>query len=171
MKKIIKILIILLLIFFIILNFYKSKKNIFEDIVIMGLWDDSKFENEYEISSSNITSIDIFTTINNKFYRKIAPGCSGSFIIKFKKATNFEGKINIIEKTPKPKNLIFFLENNKYESLQEMEEIINQKIINTEKITINWEWKYYINENHDIQDTKDGKMAQNYIFDIQVFAE
>ena len=52
-----------------------------------------------------------------------------------------------------------------------MEDIINEKFLNTEKITINWEWKYYIDNIHDIQDTKDGENAKTYIFEIETFVE
>lgn len=173
MKKSIKyiLILIILVIIFIILNFYKSKKNIFEDIMILGLWSSNDIKNEYEIDSQNAVNIDIFSTINNKYNKKIAPGSKGSFVVKFKRPINSNYKISITEKTPKPKNLVFSIESQKYLSLEEMENVINEKFINTEKITINWEWKYYIDESHDIQDTKNGEEAQKYLFEIEAIVE
>ena len=129
--KYILILIILILIF-IILNFYKSKKDIFDDIMIFELWGGNSIKKEYEINSQN--------TIET-------------------------------EKTSKPQNLVFSIENRKYLSLKEMEDVINKKFINTDRITINWEWKYYIDEIHDIQDTKDGERVQKYLFEIEAIVE
>ena len=80
-------------------------------------------------------------------------------------------KINIKEKTAKPQNLIFIFENKKYSSIEQIENRINQKFINNEKITINWEWKYYINEKMDEQDTRDGEKVQSYIFEIEAIIE
>jgi len=62
-------------------------------------------------------------------------------------------------------------EDKKYNSLEEMEVVINQKFIDTEKITVNWEWKYHIDEKHDIQDTRDGQEAQSYLFEINAIVE
>jgi len=173
MKNILKYILILIIfiIIFIILYFYKSKKNIFEDITILGLWNDLGAKNEYEIIPQNTVEIDVFKTINKKRYKKIAPGSSGSFTINFKRPLNLNYKINIIENASKPKNLVFSIENKKYTTLEEMENVINKKFIDTDKITINWEWKYYTDENNDIQDTKDGQNAQIYIFKINAIVE
>lgn len=165
------LILIVLVIIFIILNFYKSKKNIFEDIMIFGLWGGNGIKNEYEINSQNIVEIDVFSTIDSKYNKKIAPGSKGSFSINFKKPLDSKYKIKITEKTSKPHNLVFSIGNQEYSSLKEMEKIINEKFINTDKITINWEWKYYIDEIHDIQDTKDGEETQKYLFEIEGIIE
>ena len=52
-----------------------------------------------------------------------------------------------------------------------MEDIINEKFIDSDKITINWEWKYYISDIQDIQDTQDGERAQKYLFEIKAIIE
>lgn len=161
----------ILIITVIILNFYKSNKIIFEDIMILGLWNNSGTKNEYEVTLENGVEIDVFMTNNNKIHKKIAPGSKGSFIIKFKRPSNSSYKIDVIEKTSKPQNLVFIIENNKYKSLEEIEDIINKKFANNEEITINWEWKYYSDEIHDIQDTKDGEDAQKYLFEIIAITE
>lgn len=165
------LILVILVIIFIILNFYKSKKNIFDDITILALWDNSGTKNEYQIISQNTVEIDVFTSINNKMYKKIAPGSKGCFAIKFKRPLNSNYIININEKTAKPKNLFFTIENKTYSTLEEMEDVINEKFKNTEEITINWEWKYYIDENHDVEDTRDGENAQRYIFEINAIVE
>ena len=48
------LILIVLVIIFIILNFYKSKKNIFEDIMIFGLWGGNGIKNEYESILLNV---------------------------------------------------------------------------------------------------------------------
>lgn len=172
MKNITKYILILivLVIIFTILNFYKSNKKIFEDIMIFGLWDDIGVKNEYEISTQNTVKIDVFSTINN-IYKKIAPGSRGTFVIKFQRPNNSLYKIKINEKTEKPQNLFFIFENKKYLSLEEMEQEINEMFMNTEKITINWEWKYFVDEKQDIQDANDGENAGKYIFEIETIIE
>ena len=109
--------------------------------------------------------------MNNRTYKKIAPGSKGSFVIKFNKPQNSNYKINIKEKAIKPQNLVFVLENEKYATLKDMEEKINQKFIDTQKVVINWEWKYYIDEIHDKQDTKEGTNASTYLFEIEAVVE
>jgi len=171
MKNIIKysLILISLFIIFIILNFFKSKKSIFNDIMIFSLWDN--LETKYEIGLQDKVEIDVFTTIRNNIYKKVAPGTSGEFIIKFKRPTNSNYKIQIKEKTKKPKNLIFIVGNHKYSSIEDMEQLINEMFINTEQIAIKWEWRYFINDFQDIQDTKDGVQAQKYIFEIETIIE
>ena len=160
--KYILILIIFILIFF-NLNFYKSDISVFDDIMIFSLWSNQESRNEVEI--------DVFTTIDDKLYKKIAPGTKGSFAIQFKREMNLKYKIKVIEKTEKPHNLFFTIGNTKYASLAEMEDAINENFKNTEKITIYWEWEYYIDDAHDIQDTKDGKNVERYIFKIEAIIE
>lgn len=173
LKKIIKniLILIILIIIFIILNFYRSKKSIFNDIMILGLWNDIRAKNEYQLTSQKAIEIDVFTTVNTRRYKKIAPGSSGSFAIKFKKTINSKYIIKINEKTSKPANLIFILDGQKHSSIKEMEDIINEKFLKSEKITINWKWEYYINEVQDIQDTKDGLEVKKYMFEIEAIIE
>ena len=173
MKNIIKHswILIIMVIIFLILNFYKSNKKILEDIMVFGLWDYSSAENEYKLSLQKTVEIDVFMTIKNNIYKKMAPGSSGSFILKFKRPENSDYKIINTEKTSKPQNLIFFIGNKKYNSLKEMEYIINEKFSNTDKITVYWEWEYYIVDVYDLQDTNDGKNAQSYLFEINAIVE
>ena len=170
MKKIIKLVFILGIIF-IILSFVKSRKNFIDDITILSFWKDIEAKSEYEISAQDRVEINIFTTLKSKKYKKIAPGSKGSFIIKFNRQPKANFEIKIKEKTSKPQNLVFYIEKQKFSSLEEMEETLNQNFINKEKITIDWEWEYYINEINDIQDTKDGENIEKYIFEIEAIVE
>ena len=163
MKKIYILILIIFIIIFLNLNFYKSDIRVFDDIMIFSLWDNQKSKNEVEI--------DVFSTIDDKLYKKIAPGAKGGFVIQFKRDMNLKYKIKMTEKTEKPHNLFFTIENTKYASLDEMEDAINENFKSTERISIYWEWEYYIDDIHDIQDTKDGKNIERYIFKIEAIIE
>ena len=88
MKKRIYLSIIILILIFIILSFFNSKKQIFDDIAIFNLWSDSD-DYEFKINPQEEPSleIDVFQTgrKNKKYNKKIAPGSRGSFVIKLTK--------------------------------------------------------------------------------------
>lgn len=191
MKKRIYIVIIILILIFIIFKFYKSNKNVFNDILIFGLWNnitendevintdknnnDKKYQYEYVINpqkQSNL-QIDMLKTIKNEFgtNQKIAPGSVGEFIIKIDKENNIKNRIIIKDVTKKPENLVFILNGEEFYSIKQLEEKINEIIKETNRIIINWEWKYETNKEQDMQDTKDGKNAQNYIFEVEAILE
>lgn len=191
MKKRIYIVIIILILIFIIFKFYKSNKNVFNDILIFGLWNnitendevintdknnnDKKYQYEYVINpqkQSNL-QIDMLKTIKNEFgtNQKIAPGSVGEFIIKIDKENNIKSRIIIKDATKKPENLVFILNGEEFYSIKQLEEKINEIIKETNRIIINWEWKYETNKEQDMQDTKDGKNAQNYIFEVEAILE
>lgn len=191
MKKRIYIVIIILILIFIIFKFYKSNKNVFNDILIFGLWNnitendevintdknnnDKKYQYEYVINpqkQSNL-QIDMLKTIKNEFgtNQKIAPGSVGKFIIKIDKENNIKSRIIIKDATKKPENLVFILNGEEFYSIKQLEEKINEIIKETNRIIINWEWKYETNKEQDMQDTKDGKNAQNYIFEVEAILE
>lgn len=175
MKKKIYIFIIVLILIFIILNIYKSKDIIFNDISIFSLWNDLGEEKEYKINpeeQQNI-EIDIFQTIKNSvgIQKKVAPGCFGEFKIKLTKPKKSECKLKLKNLTDKPQNLIFILDGYKYESITEMENKINSIFQTNNIATIKWEWKYENDEYGDIRDTQDGEKAQKYIFEIKAIIE
>lgn len=191
MKKRIYIVIIILILIFIIFKFYKSNKNVFNDILIFGLWNnitendevintdknnnDKKYQYEYVINpqkQSNL-QIDMLKTVKNEFgtNQKIAPGSVGEFIIKIDKENNIKSRIIIKDATKKPENLVFILNGEEFYSIKQLEEKINEIIKETNRIIINWEWKYETNKEQDMQDTKDGKNAQNYIFEVEAILE
>lgn len=137
----------------------------FENITIFNIWKKTGKQIEYEVTVKKKIEINIFETYNNNF-KKILPGSKGNFIVKIKNPLNLNYKINLKEKTKKPKNLVFIIENKVYNTLEEIESVINQQFFNKEEIVINWEWKYYINDEMDIIDTKDGESAQKYVFEL-----
>lgn len=175
MKKLVYLIIILILILVIILNFYKSDKSIFNDIMIFDLWSGTGEENEYNINpiKEQSAQIDILKTINNinGVEKKIAPGDSGKFTIKLTKPNGTNCKILINEITSKPRNLMFILDGKKFSSLEKIQENINQKFQNQDKITINWIWQYDENQENNIQDTIDGQKAFKYIFEIKAIIQ
>ena len=175
MKKKIYIITIILILIFFILFFYKSDNNIFDDITIFSLWENMKKENEYVINpekEENI-SIDVYKSIQNgtKLYKKIAPGSYGQFVIKLTRPKDTKCKIILKDITYKPQNLEFILKNKRYNKLEQMENILND-IFNTEdEVTISWNWKYQNTDENNIKDTKDGKIATKYIFEVKAIIE
>lgn len=180
MKKRYVISIILILI--IVLIFNKSdNKNIIKDVLIFNLWNDIGGQNEYIINPERKIKIDIFQTIeyeketnreiSYKTHKKVAPGSNGNFTIKLSKPVKTNLKINLSESGVKPKNLIFIIGKQKYNSIKQMEEEITHKLQEEGRIIINWEWQYYNNLQNDIQDTKDGESLDKYYFEIQAIIE
>ena len=113
---------------------------------------------------------------------KIAPGTQGKFNIEID-ATGSEVGIQyhvaFEEKSQKPRNLIFIYDKATYANLQDLEVALEGVIDandETKKISIpiQWKWEYEtgndegLRETEDREDTEDGKMLQNYNFDIIV---
>ena len=66
------LILIILVIIFTILNFYKSKKDIFDDIMIFGLWSRNSIKNEYEINSQIYKKLnEEVSGIENRIYKKV----------------------------------------------------------------------------------------------------
>lgn len=166
--KIKYILILMILILIIIIFTNETVKKSFDDVVIFGLWEDLSNKNEFEITSENDLQIDVFKTIY-KGNKKIAPGSYGNFIIKKTGNSNFKIKVN--ENNKKPQNLVFILDGNVYNNIKDLEPIINNKFLITDKIKIDWKWEYEINSICDEQDTIDGTAAQKYIFEVEAVYE
>lgn len=175
MKKKIYILIIILILIFIILNIYKSKDIVFDDISIFSLWNDLGENQEYKINPEKQESIEInvFQTVKNSvgIHKKVAPGSFGEFTIKLIKPKEAEYKIKLKDITDKPQNLVFILNGNKYESITEMENKLNIIFQTNNIATIKWEWKYENDEYGNMKDTEDGEKAQKYIFEIKAIIE
>ena len=190
MKKKIYLFIIILILIFIILNFCNSKNNIFNDIMIFSLWNDLGIEeskNEYIINPQNqeTLTIDVFRTIqnginvkkvkNNKYNteelnisEKIAPGSYGNFTIKLEKTLKTNCIVQLKELNSKPKNLVFIIDEQRYNSTQEMQEKLNQIFKVKNIVVVNWKWEYETTQEKNIQDTKDGENIFNYKFEIKV---
>ena len=175
-----KKIIILILIFIIILLFtYKIAKvknsNFQEDFLFFKLLGGRSIENTENIKQNNIDSknlgkikvfknqktyqkVNLFQTVDLKTLvnEKIAPGSKGYFYIYLISNSDLEYEIEIISKNEKPKNFEFEIEEDKGK-------LEKNKI---KKIRINWKWLYEINEEENIQDTKDGENIDKYNFEI-----
>lgn len=127
-----------------------------------------KNTNQYlmEISKGKTTSqkIKLTQTVDAKTLvnEKIAPGTKGSFEIQLTTDHTMNYQIGIEDKTIKPKNLQFWIEEGQVGKLQKNE---------TKTIRITWEWVYEMNEEENQQDTKDGEMIQNYYFEVYVIGK
>ena len=169
MKKILYLFIIILILIIISLIFYKSKKIIFSEHIIFNMW------NEYVINPEKDKSIqiDVFKRVSNgnKIHGKIAPGSYGDFTIKLIKPQDSKIDIKINDITTKPKNLIFILDNNEFNSIEEMQKELKEKFLTEDSIKINWKWKYETSEEGDMEDTKSGENMKSYIFEIKAILE
>lgn len=173
MKKKLIITIIIIIFVFITLNFQKFKQYIFNDIIIFDLLSQNERDKEYIINyqKEKIVQINVFQTMKNDAYKKIAPGSYGKFTIKTTKIIEKKDEIILKEITNKPQNLIFIINKKRFNTLKEMQEIVNEQLIKTGKVVINWEWNYDINKEEDIEDTEDGENPQQYIFEIEAIVE
>ena len=168
MKKKIWI-IIILIIGFIIIFLIKSKKkfanNIFNDLLIFGMWNEN---NTYflDINKSSKVQVNLYSTIKggNDMRKKIAPGTKGEFVIILKKDEELNCKVIFTSITKKPKNLEFKLNDKKYNTLNEM-------LKENNRVIIDWEWKYDVNDKKDIEDTEDGENLKEYIFNMDTIVE
>lgn len=170
MKKLkIIFIIIITILTIIIINFYKSKNIKINDYFIFSLWDFKKDEKEYILNlEEEILQINIFQTSENNTYNKVAPGSKGRFTIKLINSVGKEFEIQLKDTLGKPNNLVFIIEDERYYSLSELENIISDKLHKDSNVIINWEWKYEENIISDIEDTEDGQNAQKYYFEINV---
>lgn len=175
MKKKIWI-IIILIIGFIIIFFIKNKvnlaNNIFDDLLIFGMWNEN---NTYflDTNKNSNVQVNLYSTIKggNNMRKKIAPGTKGEFVIILKKDEELNCKVIFTSITKKPKNLEFKLNDKKYNTLNEMEKEINEILKENNRVTINWEWKYDVNDKKDIEDTEDGENLKEYIFNMDTIVE
>ena len=174
-RKKVFILIMILILIFIILSFYKSKKNIFDDITIFSLWSEVGNENEYVINPEERKNIkiDVLKTVDKgtDIYRKIAPGSHGKFTIKLTKPIGSNADVILKELSNKPQNLIFMLDKKQYNSIEKMQTEINEIFKTKNEVTIYWQWPYELDTENDVQDTKEGQKAERYLFEINAIIE
>lgn len=170
-KKRIFILIIILILIFIILNLFKSKEDIFDDIMIFSLWRSIGNKNEYIINPQKRETIELNLFNTSDIYRKIAPGNEGQFILRLIRPKESNFKIYIKGNSAKPQNLLFILDDEIYYNIEDMQEKLNNILQNKDNVTINWKWEYDISQEDNIKDTEDGKEAQKYVFEINALIE
>lgn len=127
-------------------------------------------------------TISLNSTINNNTLvnNKIAPGTEGNFQIKIDATgaeVGIDYKIIFENEKNKPTNLIFEYENQKYNSIAELQKDLIGTINADEKekiktLNINWKWPYETGKNqneinqNDVIDTNEAKNIGNYTFDV-----
>ena len=183
------ILIIILIIFGLLLKKVDANSHQ-DDILFFKLFGSSStstsnVNNEivFDMSNKNkdTKNINLLETVNTQFLvqEKIAPGSKGNFSIKivdnekYEEAKNYN--ITFKSKNAKPQNLYFYLNDNedeKYATLEEMQNVIEQKLNNKKQkeIIINWKWEYNNSNEGNKQDTADGMKIKEYNFDIDIAA-
>ena len=131
-----------------------------------------------------VQNVNLLSTYNNEtlINNKVAPGTSGSFNIVVDATGTEVGvdyRIQFLNESEKPQNLIFTYDDQQYTTIQELEKDLSGTINandenKTRTITINWEWQYETGENeneinqNDKIDTNNAKQLENYTFDIYV---
>lgn len=149
-------------------NNIKIEKNITKNKISKSIIFEVKYKN------TKLQDVNLAQTIDNKTLvnEKIAPGTKGNFEIVIKAKENINYEITFESQNSKPVNLQFYiLENNKkYNTLEELDDILKGNILENEekKITIYWEWDYETNKQNNMQDTIDAKKIREYNFLIYV---
>ena len=132
--------------------------------------------------NTRITNISLANTYKVETLKEntIAPGTKGAFNLMIDangSEVGIEYKVIFENETQKPSNLKFIYGETVVNSLKELEPLLigEIKAQDAEKIKnmeIKWVWEYEIGENKEqIQksdeiDTKDGKLLENYKFDV-----
>lgn len=146
-----------------------------------GVLDVAKWSFKVGGKTDRIETITLKDTVDVKklVNGKVAPGTSGTINIEVD-ATGAEVGVDYVVKflneQNKPTNLIFMYNNQKYKTLQELNEVIKGTInadenIKKKTVTVTWEWPYESTSDiakSDEVDTKCGIANLNYTFDIQV---
>lgn len=180
-----KILVLILIFIVILFTFYKIAQSrdlkVQEDLIFFKLlgngnieekdieqenYRNNNFENSYQVKvfkdKKSYEKVNLLQTINlnTLVNEKVAPGTSGSFYVDLISDSNLQYELEIVNKNEKPKNFEF--------EIEEKEGRIEKNKI--KKVRINWKWLYEINEEEDIQDTKDGETLEKFNFEIQATA-
>ena len=180
-----KILVLILIFIVILFTFYKIAQSrdlkVQEDLIFFKLlgngnieeqdieqenYRNNNFENSYQVKvfkdKKSYEKVNLLQTINlnTLVNEKVAPGTSGSFYVDLISDSDLQYELEIVNKNEKPKNFEF--------EIEEKEGRIEKNKI--KKVRINWKWLYEINEEEDIQDTKDGETLEKFNFEIQATA-
>lgn len=131
-----------------IVNIKKENKSDKNNIYKVNV---KKGENTYE-KIDLLQTIDMKTLVNEK----IAPGTKGNFYVYLTSNTDMDYEMEIVGKNKSPKNF-------KFEIGEKQGRIEKNKV---KKVEVKWEWPYEIDDEENIQDTKDGKNIEEYDFEI-----
>lgn len=183
-KRIILIVLLIILIAFMVLLGGGSYSKYLTQVEGKGVIDVAKWAFLVNGQTASITNIDLAKTYKSETLAQntIAPGTSGSFDIIID-TTGSEVGINYDVKfereQSKPQNLKFTYDGHMVNTIKELEQFLtgtieansNEKV---KKITIEWNWPYEIGNTleekiaQDLKDTNDGKLLEQYNFDIIV---
>lgn len=149
-----------------------------------GQFDIAKWSFLVNGQESSMNTIDLSSTCNNGtlINNKIAPGTEGNFNIEIDATGSEVGiqyQVTFDEKSQKPNNLFFIYNRSTYANFSDLayalKGVINADAENKKiSIPIKWIWEYEtgnspeLREPEDAEDTQDGKILQNYAFDVIV---
>ena len=148
-----------------------------------GQVDVAKWSFKVNGDSEDLETIQLFETIDESklVNGKIAPGTSGEFTINIDGTGTEVGidyHIKFENEQNKPTNLVYYYENQKYNSLSEIGPAVNGTIFADDEdkirdITIQWEWQYQTGDvdeidTNDAIDTQEGIANLDYTFDVIV---
>lgn len=183
-KRIILFILLLLLLIFMVLLGGGSYSKYLTQVEGKGVIEVAKWAFLVNGQTASITNINLAKTYKAETLAQntIAPGTSGSFDIKID-TTGSEVGINYDVKfeneKSKPQNLKFTYDGHTVSTIKELEQFLTGTIDanSNEKIkimTIGWNWPYETGTTlqeknlQDIEDTNDGKLLEQYSFDIIV---
>ena len=183
-KKVILLVLLLIVLIFMFLLGGGSYSKYLTQVEGKGVIEVAKWAFLVNGETASITNINLANTYKEETLTKntIAPGTNGSFDIKID-ATGSDVGINydvtFENETNKPQNLKFTYDGNTVSSIKELETFLKGTIEanSTEKVkimTIEWTWPYETGSLaeekvlQDIEDTNDGKLLEQYKFDIIV---
>lgn len=131
-----------------------------------------------------VQTIQLETTCDNETLKehKIAPGTNGSFNIMIDGTSSnvaIDYHIKFTNESTKPTNLKFMYDNQRYDSITELENILSGTIQADDEekkkiLTIYWEWPYETGNseeeivNNDKIDTQDAQNIATYTFNVVV---
>ncbi len=186
MKKSKKIVLIIMIVVLTILSFLggQAYAKYMSKVTGQGSADIASWSFKVNENEEKMQNISLKSTVNNSTLvnNKIAPGTQGDFQIKID-ATGAEVGINYNIKfdneSQKPTNLKFTYNNQIYNSISELQEVLNGTINADEQekikaLIIGWCWEYETGNTeqeilaNDIIDTQEAKQITDYSFDVIV---
>lgn len=183
-KRIILLLLLLLLLVFMFLLGGGSYSKYLTQVEGKGVIEVAKWAFLVNGETASITNINLARTYKPETLAQntIAPGTSGSFDIKIDTTGSDVGinyDVKFQNEKSKPQNLVFTYDGHTVANIKELEQFLAGTIdANSEEkvktMTIEWSWPYETGSLadekavQDVEDTNDGKLLEQYSFDIIV---
>lgn len=186
MSKSKKIILILAILIAIVLSFIGGQtfSKYITEVKGQGIAEVARWSFKVNGKSEEVQTINLASTCNNEtlINNKIAPGTEGAFNIIIDGTgsdVGIEYNVKFENEMNKPQNLKFMYNEETYNSITELEDILTGVINANAKnkvttLTVNWEWEYETGENeneilaNDKIDTQNAQDITNYTFDIIV---